>query len=443
MREVLRNRDARIFLAGWTLSSFGDWAMFIVLGVWAKDLTGSNAAAGLVFFALSAPSLLSPLSGLVVDRVSRRWVMIVAYGLEAVAVLALLFVHDRSDMWLIYAVTVFYGLAGTFAASARSAFLTVLLPRELLGEANGLFQTIREGLRLIAPLIGAGIYSAAGGGIVAILDAGTFLAVVAALLLLRTPEPRFEREEHHFLVEVLAGARHIAHTLPLRQIIGATAVCLLVVGFSETVIFAVLDQGLHRPTSFFGVLSSVQGVGAIAGGVTAARILRRLGDVRLAAVGMAAFAVGEVSFVSSSLPLVLVGTAVAGAGVAWLIVGFGTAIQTRTPARLQGRVASAADMLVSTPQTVSIALGAALISLIDYRVLVLTEFAVVALCVVYLGTRRVEAAPPEEEAATAPAPSSPAPSPDPAPPSSSRAPGPLETGTLFEPAPDRVGSDPT
>src|SRR5204862_3275214 len=130
-----------------------------------------------------------------------------------------LFVHDRSQMWLLYAVTVFYGAAGTFAASARSALMTVLLPRDLLGEANGLFQTIREGLRLIAPLAGAAIYAAVGGGAVAVLDSASFVAVVAALLLLRTPEPRFEREEHHFIVEVLAGARHIVRTLPLRQIV--------------------------------------------------------------------------------------------------------------------------------------------------------------------------------------------------------------------------------
>ena len=42
-------------------------------------------------------------------------------------------------------------------------------------------------------------------------------------------------------------------TLPLRQIVFATGACLLVVGFSETVVFAVLDQGLHRAPSFFGV----------------------------------------------------------------------------------------------------------------------------------------------------------------------------------------------
>ena len=441
MRAVLARRDARTFLIGWSLSVFGDWAMFIVLGVWAKDLTGSNAAAGLVFFALSVPSLFSPLAGLVVDRVSRRRVMIVTYAAEAVGVLALLFVHDRSDLWLIYAVALFYGFAGTFAASARSAFLTVMLPRELLGEANGLFQTIREGLRLIAPLIGAAIYAAVGGGAVAVLDSVTFVAVLAALLLIRTPEPRFEREEHHFLTELAAGARHIAATLPLRQMTLAAAACLLVVGFSETIIFAVLDQGLHRPPSFFGVLSSLQGAGAIVGGIVSPRLLRRFGDANLLALGMGAFALGILAFVSSSLPLVLVGIAVGGAGIAWLIVGFGTAIQLRTPLRLQGRVASATDVAIGLPQNVSIALGALLVSAVDYRLLIVVEAVVTALCGVYLLSRRIAPA-----LATAPAPSSPAPGPPPSPSrartSSSPAPGRPATGTRSAPAPDPAESYP-
>ncbi len=388
MRALLRIRNARIFLFGWSVSVFGDWAIFIALGVWMKDLTHSNSAAGLVFFALGAPSLLAPLAGMVVDRMSRRKVMIVTYSVESVVVLSLLFVHDRSDVWIIYAVAAFYGAAGTLAAAARSAFITVILPRGLIGEANGLFQTVREGLRLIAPLVGAAIYATVGGGAVAILDAASFVAVVAALLTLRVEEPRFEREEHHFLEELLAGARHIRATLPLRQIVLATGLCLLFVGFSETVIFAVLDQGLHRSTSFFGVLSSLQGVGAIAGGITAARVLRRFGDVKLVGFGMGLFAAGEISFVSSSLPLVLVGIAIAGAGIAWFIVGFATAIQLRTPARLQGRVAGAAETLVGTPQTISIAVGAAMVTIIDYRILTAISCAVTAATGVYLLSRR-------------------------------------------------------
>jgi MFS family permease len=398
MRWLFRIRNMRVFVAGWTASVFGDWAMFIVLGVWTKDLTGSNSAAGLVFFALALPSLFSPLAGLVVDRLPRRPLLIWTYAVEAVVVLSLLFVHDRGDVWIIYAVTVFYGAAGTFAASARSALLTVMVPQELLAESNGVLQTLREGLRLVAPLVGAIIYASVGGGAVAVLDSASFVAVVIALLLIRPEEPRFEREEHHFVSELLAGARHVFATLPLRQIVLATGACLLVIGFSETLIFAVLDQGLHRPASFFGVLSSLQGVGAIIGGVTAARTMRRLGDVKLVGLGMVLFAVGDISFVSHSLPLVLAGIAVAGAGLAWVIVGYATAIQVRTPLRLQGRVLSASDTLVNTPQTISIALGAALIGVFDYRLLVVVMAVVVAACAAYLLTRGPEPIAVEEPA---------------------------------------------
>ena len=387
MRALLRHRDVRVFLAGWTISQFGDWALIIVLAVWAKSLTGSNASAGLVFFALAAPSIFAPLAGIVVDRIRRRPLLVAVYSIEAVATLSLLTVHDRGDVWLLYAMAVFIGAFGTLAASARSALMTTTIPHELLGDGNAIFQSVREGLRLIAPLVGAGIYAAAGGGVVAIIDAVSFVGVVAALLLMRTPEPRFERVEHNFIAEALAGARHIIHTIPLRQIVFSTGAALLVVGFSETIIFAVIDEGLHRSPSFLGVLSTLQGIGAIAGGLTAARGLRALGDVRVAGIGMAGFAIGELSFVSSNLGVVAAGIIIAGFGISWFIVGLMTALQMRTPLRLQGRVSSAADVFISTPQTVSIAVGAALIAVVDYRLLVGAESAAVALCAAYLLTR--------------------------------------------------------
>jgi MFS family permease len=403
MRELLRHRDARVFLAGWAISSFGDSAMFLVLGIWAKDLTGSSSAAGLIFFVLVAPSLVSPLAGLVVDRLPRRPLLIAESLVMAAAVLLLLFVHDRGDLWLLYLVAAIYGFGGIVAYSARSAFLTVMLPRELLGDANAMLQSVREGLRLISPLVGAGLFAAVGGGAVAILDGATFLVVAGALALVRTPETKAEPEETHFLAEVTAGVRHVFRILPLRQIILSTGVCLLVVGFSETLIFAVIDEGLHRSPAFLGVLEPAQGVGAIAGGVTAAWALRRLGDVRLVGIGMGLFALGDLTFVSHSVALIACGFAVSGLGIAWLIVGFATSIQMRTPARLQGRVASAADTMVSTPQTVSIALGAALVTVLDYRLLVVLMAVVVTGCAGYLLTRGPEPAtvsePPTAEAA--------------------------------------------
>jgi MFS family permease len=146
------------------------------------------------------------------------------------------------------------------------------------------------------------------------------------------------------------------------------------------------------------VLESLQGLGAIIGGLTAGRALRRFGDVRLVGWGMALFAVGDATFASSSLPVVCAGIIVAGFAVSWFIVGFSTAIQLRTPQRLQGRVASAANTMVSTPQTIGIALGAVLVSVLDYRVLVAVMFVAILACGAYLLTRGPEPIAAEEPA---------------------------------------------
>lgn len=379
MRQLLSDRDARIYLAGQSLSLFGDTSLWLAAGIWVKTLTHSNAKAGLVFFFFALASLAAPLSGMVVDRVRRRRVLVTVNLFGAGAVLLLLLVHSAADVWLVYLVMVLYGLTGSLIASAQSAFLTVLLPPELLGDANGLLTTVREGLRLVAPLVGAGLFVVAGGGTVAVIDAATFVAAALGTLALHIREPRPERVRQPFLTEIAAGFRHVLGTPILRRMAVSLSVALFVIGFAETVIFAVVGTGLHRAPSFLGVLLAVQGVGALAGGPTAAPLMRRLGEPLLIGIGLALAAVGSLMLVSTSLAVVVAGLVVFGLALPWIVVAAITLLQRRTPAAVQGRAYSAFDMLLSVPQTVSIGLGALLISVIGYRTELVAMAAVTAL----------------------------------------------------------------
>lgn len=387
MRTLLSHRDARLLLAGQTLSAFGDWAMLIVLAVWMKSLTGSSALAGLTFFVFAAGALLAPLGGLLADRVRRRPLMIVSDCVLGAFVLVLLLIHDRGDAWLIYAVAFAYGALGTVFYPARAALLKIMLPEELLADANGALSATREGLRIVAPLAGAGLYTLLGGGAVAVLDSATFAASVFFLSRMRVPEEKPAPPEHHFVREATAGMRHIWEQRPLRQVVFGVAVALLVIGFAETLIFFVIHAIGQKP-SFFGVFATIQGTGSIAGGVTAAKMLRRIGEVRLVGLGLAMFAVADLLLVVPSLGIVLVAGPIAGVGVAWAIVGFSTVLQTRTPLVIQGRVSAAADLSLSVAQTTSIATGALLSTLVDYRILFAIMAAVVLASAGYLLTRR-------------------------------------------------------
>jgi MFS family permease len=387
MRTLLSYRDARLLLVGQSLSAFGDWAMLIVLAVWMKSLTGSSALAGLTFFVFAAGSLLAPLGGLLADRVRRRPLMIVSDCVLGAFVLVLLLVHDRSDAWLIYAVAFAYGAVGTVFFPARAALLKVMLPEELLADANGALTATREGLRIIAPLAGAGLYTVLGGSAVAVLDSATFAASAFFLSRMRVVEEKPAPSEHHFVREVTAGLRHVWETLPLRQIVGGVAIALLVVGFAETLIFYVI-AALGKTPSFFGVFATIQGIGSIAGGVTAAAVLRRFGDVRLVGLGLALFAFADLCLIVPSLGIVLVAGPIAGIGVSWAIVGFSTALQMRTPLVIQGRVSAAADLTLSVAQAASIGTGALLSTFVDYRILFGVMAAVVLASGGYLLTRR-------------------------------------------------------
>jgi MFS family permease len=387
MRGVLARRDMRLYVAGQTLSLFGDTALWLALAVWAKTLTGSSAAAGMVIFGITAPGLFAPLSGLLADRVRRRPLLIVTNLATAAAVLPLLLVHDRGDVWIIYAVTLVYGIAYTVLGAGLSGLLATMLPADELADANGVMQTAREGLRLFAPLAGAALFTAAGGAAVALLDAATFVLAAGSLALMRVAEPKPGPREGRFLAEVAAGARHLRETVPLRQLTVASAAALLVIGFSETLTFEVAGTGLGRDPGFVGVLIAVQGVGAVVGALTAAGLVRRLGEGYVAGAGMVVFSFGVTLLASGSLAVVLVGIVLFGLGIPWIVVALFTLLQRSTPGPLQGRVYSTVELLVNTPQTISIALGAVLVAFVDYRLLLLVEAATVAAAGLWLLTR--------------------------------------------------------
>ena len=346
MRRLLAHRNARLYLSAQAMSLLGDGALWLAMGIWIKVLTGSSAAAGLSFFALALGSAGGPLGGMLADKVRRRPLLIVT--------------------------------------NLATAGLVLLL----LGDANGVLQTAQQGLRLVTPLAGAGLFAVFGPAPVIIGDAATFLVAVATLLAIRIAEDRPAPAGQRWLAELTAGARHIARTAVLRQLAVTAAVVVTAYGLSETVLFAVVSEGLHRPAAFLGVLISAQGAGAIAAGIVAAPLIRRLGEGLLASLGMISAAAGFLLLIASPLPAVLAGCVLLGASLSWIIVAVMTLFQRRTPPELRGRTDAAFTVAYTVPQTMAIALGAGLIAVLNYRILLLVIAGLMALAAGYLGTRR-------------------------------------------------------
>src|SRR3954452_13564345 len=215
MRAVFRVAGyPRLFL-GLTTSMLGDSVMLLVLSMWVKTLTGSNAQAGFTFFFLAVPALFAPVMGVWVDRLPRRAVLVWGHVLSAAAVLPLLLVHDAGDVWLIWLVAFLYGISFVVLPAALNGVLKDLLPDELLVDANSTLATTREAFRLFGPLVGAQLFTWYGGWAVAVVDAATFLVAAAFVAVVTVTEPPVAREER-LRDEVLAGVRFLRSDRVLR-----------------------------------------------------------------------------------------------------------------------------------------------------------------------------------------------------------------------------------
>lgn len=367
MPGPLRDRRFRLLLAGQVASMIGDSVMLIVLAIWVKELTGSSARAGAVILAVTAPTLVSPLLGWCVDRIRRRPFLIWINIASATGLLALFAVRDRADVWIIYVVALFYGLSLVLNSAALAGILKYIVAEDHLVEANAAMRSIREGLRLVGPLAGAGLYASVGARAVVVVDIVSFGVAAGALAALPLRERRPHPGALSVLGEASAGLRHLVGDPPLRRTALAVAAALLVCGTLESGVFAYVDHGLHRPATFVSVLATAMGAGSIVGGFLAPRIIRRVGEPDTVAFGLGILAFGLGPLIRPNVVLGVAAVPLAGAGVSFVLVAFITLMQRRTPQALMGRVYTATDLLVGVPQTASIAVGAILISKVDYR----------------------------------------------------------------------------
>jgi len=370
---ILRDRNYRLLLLGQVTSAFGDYAMFLAIGIWAKDLTGSNAAAGLAVLPFAVPSLFGPLLGVMIDRYPRRWVMIGTDLIAAAAMLSLLSIDGPEDVWLLYAVSFVYGTCVTVYQGARAGLLVAMLPQEQIGEANGLLQSSNQAMHLAAPLVGAGLFALAGGAAVAALDAATFLVSAALLLMLRSPDLARRTDAVRFWEELREGLSHIWMDPSLRRLTIGTAAVMLIIGMQEVLIFAVVDEGLGRPPEFLGAIATVQGIGAIGAGAVAGMVLRRIGELRAMAAASFVAGAGLALFATASMAPVLLAAVGFGIANTLFVVAYTTVMQVRTSLEMQGRVMTAVEAIVTVPFLLSVAIGALVVGLVDFRAVYLLE----------------------------------------------------------------------
>lgn len=378
--RVLRDRNAGLYLSGVLISGFGDSAMALAAGIWVKVLTGSDSLAALVTFCFWLPTFAGPALGTLADRFPRRPLMVTVHLMLAAALLLPLLVHDRHDVWLLFAVLTLVGAGSVVSDAAETALVPAVVPRELRGELNGLVRTAIESAKLLAPLAGAALFTAFGGHAVALLDAATFALAAVAFTLIRLrhrPALTPGRRSGAWRADAAAGARYLWRHRTLRPLVLTGGIAMTAASLSSSATFALLDHGLHRAAAFAGVLTAVQGAGSVAVGLCTGSLLRRLPERLLVAGAITLFALGILARATPWTPAVLAGSLLVGAGLPVPLITAMTAVQRETPDALTGRVAATAGTLIYGPTGIGLLIGSAMVATLDYRIQLFTAAALV------------------------------------------------------------------
>ena len=339
---ALRHRDFRLFWIGQLISQVGTWMQSVAQAWLVLELTQSPLYLGIVSALQFTPVLLlSPIGGALGDRFAKRRVLLVsqtAMKMQALVLAALVW-SGYVRYWHVAVMAVLYGLGRALDIPTRQAYVTDLVGRADLANAVALNSVVMNGARIVGPAVAGLLIAAFGVAVAFFLNGVSFVAVLFALLAVRTEGKPDPAGQLGIREGVLGAVAYAARTPPVAFTLGLMiVVSLLVLNFNVVVPLVardVLNQGAHG----FGLLMSALGAGAVVGGFAVA--LLRTGQPPLS------FLVGSAATLCAGLvALALVGHFAAAAAVLALLgccqilftTGCNTILQLIAPNDLRGRV---------------------------------------------------------------------------------------------------------
>lgn len=289
MGDLLRNRAFRRLWLGGLLSASGSQVSRIGLLLYVFGENGSAAALALVVALETLPgALLAPVAGAVVDRVSKRAVMVVS-DLARAALLGVILL--RPSLPVICAVVALHSIASAFFHPSRAAVLPHLVQPPQLPRANGLEESASHFALIVGPVLGAQLLARFGLGPTLVLDMLSFLA--SAALLAGVPVPAERGGAPPFASrgtagEIAQGWRYAAGHPFLLRLNGLLFVALLCTGMWVPLAPFFIRDRLGGTDQLFGWQISAFGIGAVLGGAAAARMVARFGKGQVLFGGLVA-----------------------------------------------------------------------------------------------------------------------------------------------------------
>ena len=339
----LRERNFRMLWAGSAISAVGDQFYLVALPWVVLQLTGSAVAVGTILMAVAIPrALLMLFGGALTDRISARKIMMSTASTRTllVTVIGFLLWWHRLQLWELYVLGFFFGVADAFAWPAATTLLPSLVKREQLVAANSVFQTTGQLTAIVAPAPAGLVIKALGTAWAFFIDAISFLFIIAALWRLPDPPKAASAAKPPVWRSILDGIAYVRRDVPLRSLMLVAAMLNFCISGPMGVGLPYLVKTKFGSAAAYGVVISAMAVGGLIGALLAGiwKVKRRglllLGACAVISAGIASIGLlGHLWWVAAVLLVLGASAGVANVHIAaW--------IQQRIDATVRGRVFS-------------------------------------------------------------------------------------------------------
>jgi MFS family permease len=343
--RAFRSRNYRLYFCGQCISLVGTWMQQVAMSWLVYRLTGSGSLLGLVTAAGQISIfVLTPFTGVFIDRVHRRNLLIITQVLCTLqaALLAFLTLGGHIQVWHLVLLSLFLGTVNAFDMPARHSFVIELVEHKKdLGNAIALNSAMFNSARFVGPSIAGLLVGALGEGICFLLNAISFFAIIFTLLAMKVPKRETEVKHPPVFQGLKEGYQYALGFQPILYIlILMTLVGLM--GMPYMVLMPVFARDvLHEGPQTYGFLMGASGIGALTGSLYLASRKSVLGLAKLNAFATGAFGAGIIVFsFSRSLPLSLCVLLFTGFGMIMHMASSNTLLQTIVDEDKRGRVMS-------------------------------------------------------------------------------------------------------
>lgn len=342
--SAFKHQAFRLFFGGQLISVTGTWMQIVAQQIVVYQLSGSSFVLGLVACAQGLPSLiLTPLAGVLIERLSRRKMLMVAqiWMMLLALIMAALHFTGVLQIWHIVLLSLGVGMANALDAPARLAFVVEMVGREDLSSGIVMNSVMFNTARVIGPAVGGLALSALGPSWCFLLNGLSFLAVIASLGMMRiAPVVRNATRIAIWqpLVEGLRFARHHPTIAPLLVLASLTSTF----GLTYTVLLPPFaDKVLGDTEVGTSALLTAFGIGAFVASIFITQIAERgfRGRVVYIAAHVAPVALIALAF-TQTIALAALMALIAGFAYICQFILTNTLIQLEVPDEFRGRVLS-------------------------------------------------------------------------------------------------------